>query len=142
MPATGVFRRTVPAGRRLASCSGSAWMPRAGMAAAKILGFSLLTLYGWLLFRADSFAQVATFTRTLLTGAGGLAIHAARPGLSAAIGLGLLGGWELAQYSSGGNLRFYQRLPAPLVGLIIAMMVFLILMGTSNEPAQFIYFQF
>ena len=36
MPATGVFRRTEPAGRRAASCSGSCCMPRAGTAASPV----------------------------------------------------------------------------------------------------------
>ena len=109
---------------------------------AKILGFGLITLYGWLLFRATSLQQVLSFSHTLLTGEGGLTINTARPGLSAAIGVALLAVWELAQYRSGGEARFYRRLPAPVIGLAAALMVFLTLMGTSNEPAQFIYFQF
>lgn len=111
-------------------------------AVAKMFGFGLLTLYGWLLFRATSLAQVMSFTETLFTGAGGLAVNAAMPSFSAALGLMLLIVWELAQYRSGGEARFYQRLPAWVVGLALAIMVFLTIMGTSNEPAQFIYFQF
>jgi alginate O-acetyltransferase complex protein AlgI len=111
-------------------------------AVAKMFGFGLLTLYGWLLFRATSLAQVVSFTETLFTGAGGLAVNAAMPSFSAALGLMLLIVWELAQYRSGGEARFYQRLPAWVVGLVLAIMVFLTIMGTSNEPAQFIYFQF
>ena len=54
----------------------------------------------------------------------------------------LLAAWEIAQYRSGDGPNFYRGLPAPLVGLALAAMVFLTLMGMSNEPAQFIYFQF
>jgi len=111
-------------------------------AVAKMFGFGLLTLYGWLLFRATSLAQVVSFTETLFTGAGGLAVNAAMPSFSAGLGLIVLVGWELAQYRSGGAARFYQRLPAWMIGLVLAVMVFLTIMGTSNEPAQFIYFQF
>ncbi len=114
----------------------------AAMAVAKIVGFGMLTLYGWLLFRATSLAQVVSFTETLFTGAGGLAVNAARPSFSAAIGLVLLVVWELAQYRNGGEARFYQRLPAWVIGLALAIMIILTVMGTSNEPAQFIYFQF
>ena len=108
----------------------------------KMAGFGILTLYGWLLFRARSFGQVETYTTTLLTGHGGLEIQAGRPAVSALAGAILLVGWEIAQYRSGGDPRFYRSWPAAMVGLAIAMMLFLILMGTSNEPAQFIYFQF
>ncbi len=108
----------------------------------KIGGFGLLTLYGWLLFRSRSLAQVVTYSTNLFAGRGGLAIEAARPGLSAIVGAALLAVWELAQFRAGGNPRFYRNIPIPIVGFVIALMVFLILMGTSNEPAQFIYFQF
>ena len=111
-------------------------------AVAKTLGFGLFTLYGWLLFRAHSFDQIATFTHTLFTGAGGLRFAAAVPPLSTLLGVILLAGWEVAQFRSGGDGRFYQRFHAWAIGLIIALMVFLIVMGTSNAPAQFIYFQF
>jgi D-alanyl-lipoteichoic acid acyltransferase DltB (MBOAT superfamily) len=108
----------------------------------KICGFGVMTLYGWLLFRARSFSQIETYTSILLTGRGGFSLDAARPGFSAALGVMLLAAWEIAQYRSGDGPKFYRGLPAPLVGLAVAAMVFLTLMGMSNEPAQFIYFQF
>jgi D-alanyl-lipoteichoic acid acyltransferase DltB (MBOAT superfamily) len=104
--------------------------------------FGIITLYGWLLFRARSFDQIGTYTTTLLTGRGGLVFEAGRPAVSAAAGVLLLVVWEVAQYRCGGEARFYRRLPPVVVGLAIALMLFLTLMGTSNEPAQFIYFQF
>ena len=112
------------------------------IALLKMAGFGALTLYGWLLFRARSFEQVQTYTATLLTGQGGFTIEAGRPAVSAAAGVILLAGWEIAQYRSGGDPQFYRGWPAALVGLAIAAMLFLTLMGTSNEPAEFIYFQF
>lgn len=111
-------------------------------AVLKIAAFGIVTLYGWLLFRARSFDQVATYTSTLLTGRGGFAFEAGQPAISAAAGVLLLIAWEIAQYRLGGDPRFYRRLPPALVGLVIALMLFLTLMGMSNEPAQFIYFQF
>ena len=109
--------------------------------AAKIGFFFIFTLYGWLLFRATSLEQVVTFTGLLLMGSGGLDYGAAMPRLSAAIGIPLLIAMELIEYNSG-NRYWYRRLRLPLMGLFAALMLFLILMGASNEPAQFIYFQF
>ena len=111
-------------------------------AVAKMMGFGLFTLYGWLLFRARSFDQIAEFTRILATGAGGLHFSASVPPLSTLLGTAFLAAWEVAQYRDGGDSRFYQRFPAPLIGLAIAAMLFLMVMGMSNAPAQFIYFQF
>ncbi|MBN8814154.1 MAG: MBOAT family protein [Sphingomonas sp.] len=111
-------------------------------AVLKTLGFGIVTLYGWLLFRAHSFDQIATFTRTLLTGAGGLRLSAALPPLSTLLGIVVLATWEIGQYRAGGDGRFYQRYPAWTVGFAMAAMAFLLVMGSSNAPAQFIYFQF
>jgi D-alanyl-lipoteichoic acid acyltransferase DltB (MBOAT superfamily) len=111
-------------------------------AVLKMAGFGVVTLYGWLLFRARSFDQIATYTSTLLTGRGGFTFEAGRPAVSAAAGVLLLVAWEITRYRLGGDARFYHRLPPALVGLALALMLFLTLMGMSNEPAQFIYFQF
>ncbi|HEU4650507.1 MAG TPA: MBOAT family O-acyltransferase, partial [Croceibacterium sp.] len=112
------------------------------MAALKIFGFGLVTLYGWLLFRASSFEQIASFTTTLLTGRGGMAFAAGLPSLSALLGILLLIAIELVHYTWGSDKQFYRRLPAVAVGLPLALMIYLTVMGMSNEPAQFIYFQF
>jgi D-alanyl-lipoteichoic acid acyltransferase DltB (MBOAT superfamily) len=111
-------------------------------AVLKMAAFGIVTLYGWLLFRARSFDQITTYTSTLLTGRGGLSFEAGQPAISAAAGVLFLAVWEITQYRLGGDPRFYRRLPPALVGLAIALMLFLTLMGMSNEPAQFIYFQF
>lgn len=127
--------------RVLVSKFGAANDTRA-IALIKMVGFSVFALYGWLLFRARSLEQVAIQTTTLFTGRGGFEIEAARPALSAVVGIILLVVWEIAQYRRAGDARFYRVLPTPVTGFAVALMLFLILMGTSNEPAQFIYFQF
>lgn len=106
------------------------------------IGNGILTLYGRMLFRAESLAQIGLFTTVLATGAGGLDYGGTMPRLSAVGGIALLTVWEIVQYRRGGDARFYRDLPLPLVGFAVACMIFLIFMGTSNEPAQFIYFQF
>lgn len=105
-------------------------------------GNILLILYGRMLFRAESLDQVGQFTWVLLTGTGGLDYGAGMPRLSAVGGFLLLLVWEIVQYRRGGDARFYQTLPRIVIGFAIACMIFLTLMGISNEPAQFIYFQF
>jgi len=109
--------------------------------AARIGFFFLFTLYGWLLFRAHSFADITHFTRILFTDFGNLDYGAAVPRLSAILGTVVLVAIELIQYRRS-DPQFYRKLPLPLLGFFLASMVFLIFMGMSNEPAQFIYFQF
>lgn len=106
------------------------------------VGNGILILYGRLLFRAESLDQIGLFTWVLATGSGGLDYGGTMPRLSAVGGILLLAVWELAQYRSGGYAKFYRKLPIPVVAFAVACMLFLIFMGTSNEPAQFIYFQF
>ena len=108
---------------------------------AKIAVFFLFTLYGWLLFRATSLHQVVDFTRLIFTDFGSLDYGAAIPRLSALAGIPLLAAMELVEYNLDDRY-WYRKLPLPLLGLLAATLVFLTLMGTSNEPAQFIYFQF
>jgi alginate O-acetyltransferase complex protein AlgI len=57
------------------------------------------------------------------------------------VGIPLLVLLEFIQYNSGDRY-WYRRLPLPLLGMLAATMLFLIFIGMSNEPAQFIYFQF
>ena len=111
-------------------------------AVAKTLGFGLLTLYGWLLFRANSFDQIVGFSTVLATGEGGLRFAASIPPLSTVLGVVFLALWELAQFKHGGEGDFYKRYSGWMIGFALACMIFLIVMGSSNAPAQFIYFQF
>jgi D-alanyl-lipoteichoic acid acyltransferase DltB (MBOAT superfamily) len=103
--------------------------------------FFLFTCYGWLLFRAHSFDQIASFTSILFTGFGDFSYGASMPRISAFLGIGLLSLMELAQYW-WGDAHYYRRFALPVQGLMVAAMIFITFMGMSNEPAQFIYFQF
>ena len=104
-------------------------------------GFLIVVCYGWLLFRARSFAQIVDFTSLLITDFGDLDFGARAPRLSALFGMALLFGMELIQYWKADPC-FYKWLPVPVTGFLIAAMIAITLMGMSNEPAQFIYFQF
>jgi len=103
--------------------------------------FFLLTCYGWLLFRASSLDQVVRFTGTLFGDFGDLATVIRRPTLSAQAGLLVLIGFECLEYAAGAR-TFYRAWPRPVRGAFYAVVAFIVVMGTSNETAQFIYFQF
>ncbi|NJO79714.1 MAG: MBOAT family protein [Cyanobacteria bacterium RM1_2_2] len=100
-----------------------------------------LTGYGWLLFRASSFGQIAEFTRILLTDIGNFSLSMPKPTLPALLGLPLLMLYELLEYRAA-TAHFYYRYSALIRGAFYAALTMLIVMGTSNAPAQFIYFQF
>jgi alginate O-acetyltransferase complex protein AlgI len=109
--------------------------------AGAMAAFFAVTCYGWLLFRATSLEQVADFTRILLTDFGNLATTMTPPTLAAACGVALLVVAEIADYRAGlGALHL--RLSPWLRGGASAAMIVVLLMGTSNAPQQFIYFQF
>ncbi len=105
--------------------------------------FFAVTCYGWLLFRAVSFDQIVSFTGQLLTDWGASSLHLTmrKPTLAGMLGVLLLIVYELTEY----NLKdtcFYKRFPVPIRAGLYATMIFIIFMGTSNAPVQFIYFQF
>jgi alginate O-acetyltransferase complex protein AlgI len=104
-------------------------------------GFFVVICYGWLLFRAHSLAQIVKFSSLLVTDFGNLSYGAGTPRLSALLGMSLLSAMEVAQYWKADS-HFYQRFPVAFRGLLIAAMIAVTLIGMSNEPAQFIYFQF
>jgi alginate O-acetyltransferase complex protein AlgI len=107
---------------------------------ATVLFFGL-TCYGWLLFRAHSWDQIATYTKVLFTDFGNLSLSLSQPTLPALVGLPLLLLYEATEYYCG-TVDFYARFPSLLRGAFYAVLTLLIIMGTSNAPAQFIYFQF
>ncbi|MBW4657212.1 MAG: MBOAT family protein [Drouetiella hepatica Uher 2000/2452] len=108
---------------------------------AATLIFFGLTCYGWLLFRANSLEQIVSFTQILFTDFGNFSLTMPKPNLSGLLGLAVLIIYEFAEYSVN-RVHFYRQYPALLRGAFYAILTLLILMGTSNAPAQFIYFQF
>jgi alginate O-acetyltransferase complex protein AlgI len=109
--------------------------------AASIAFFFIFVCYGWLLFRAHSFEQIVQFTGILFTDFGNLDYGGGIPRISALLGIPLLAAMELYQYLTNDR-QFERRLVVPVRAALIAVMLTITLMGTSNEPAQFIYFQF
>ncbi|MCC6697751.1 MAG: MBOAT family protein [Candidatus Hydrogenedentes bacterium] len=115
----------------------SAWV----MQAASVAFFFHVTCYGWLLFRARSFEQIAVYTARLVTDFGNLHTSIPMPPFATLLGIPLLVLLDTCEYQKG-TAQFYRHWVAPARGLLYAALAFVFLMGTSNEPSQFIYFQF
>lgn len=109
--------------------------------AAAILFFQPFILYGWLLFRANSFEQIADLTQKLFW-VSSLKLEIALPSLSAIAGIPLLAVLDTLEYGSKNDERYYQAFPTFFRGAIYAAMIVAIFLGLSNAPAEFIYFDF
>ena len=106
--------------------------------------FFCLTCYGWLLFRANSFEQILSFTQILLLDVGNLSASFQKPTLSGLAGVPILALYEFCNRFFKNQIDTYSTLfVAPITnGICYAILLILIIMGLSNGPAQFIYFQF
>jgi len=111
------------------------------MTPVRIGFFFLLTCYGWLLFRARTFDQISSFTTTLLGFDGTVSSTIGRPATSAILGMALLAALQVCDYRAHKLESFLSWRPS-LQGLLYAALIFILAMGMSNAPAQFIYFQF
>ena len=107
-----------------------------------IAAFFQVVCYGWLLFRSESFAQIADFTGRLI----GTIPSAATsimpmPPFAALLGLGFLLVWD-ALVERSGDVQFYARWPTPIRAALYAVMIYLLAFGATTESSAFIYFQF
>ena len=105
--------------------------------------FFQVVCYGWLLFRAGSFEQIAVFTRTLL-GIGAenyFHLSVPEPPIGAVIGIVALLFWDFG-IERRGNVRFYEAFPIPVRAFLYAGMIYLLAFGATTQTAAFIYFQF
>lgn len=101
--------------------------------------FFQVVCYGWLLFRATSFAQIADFTQRLFTGPSGLTLP--DPPIAAYLGIGFILVWDIL-IERTGNVRFYQTWPLAVRAGIYAGMIYLLAFGATTATSAFIYFQF
>ncbi len=107
----------------------------------KILACYHAWCYSMILFRAESLEQTITFSSIWAYDFSTWSTSVPMPTFAALSGLLLLVPLEIAEYVKGSPL-FYRKWPATIRGAYYALLLYLILMGTSNEPVQFIYFQF
>ena len=108
---------------------------------AGILFFFVLTCYAKMIFRARSVEQIVDYTWILFTQFGDFSLSISRPTLAALVGIPLLFLYDLQQYRTD-DPQWYLSMPPSVRGLQYASVVFILLLGLSNAPAQFIYFQF
>jgi D-alanyl-lipoteichoic acid acyltransferase DltB (MBOAT superfamily) len=103
--------------------------------------FFQLVCYGWLLFRAHSFAQIASFTMQLVQGGYHVAPTLLKPSLATLVGTVILVLYDFMAYRSG-RATFYRAWPIPVRSALYAVMIFVMIMGLANARSAFIYFQF
>lgn len=107
----------------------------------RIAIFFIFCCYGWMLFRAHSFGQISAFTQLLFGFGADVPSVITKPTTSALLGIIVLIAIQFCDYRTGVLESFTRWRPA-LQGLLYASLVFILIMGTSNAPVQFIYFQF
>jgi alginate O-acetyltransferase complex protein AlgI len=108
----------------------------------RIAVFFQVVCYGWLLFRAESFAQIADMTGRifgLVETSGGTSI--AMPNFASLLGIGLLLIWDLA-VERAGNVRFYRSWPLAARVTLYAGMIYFFAFGGATTSSAFIYFAF
>ena len=109
----------------------------------KIAVFFQIVCYGWLLFRAQSFAQITEFTRRMFSFAQSDYLSVSMPSVPLAALLGILWLllWDLLTEVTG-NVRFYRHWPVPVRAGLYAGMIYLLAFGATTSTSAFIYFQF
>jgi D-alanyl-lipoteichoic acid acyltransferase DltB (MBOAT superfamily) len=108
----------------------------------RILLYFQITAISLLIFRAASVHQVGALLGSLV--AGGSApgqLNLPVPPLPTLVAIPLFLGFDYLSYRNSSDL-FYRRWPAAARGFLVATLFILLLMGWSNAPAEFIYFQF
>ena len=105
-----------------------------------IIIFFQVTCYGWLLFRANSFEQIIQFTG-LLFQMETLQTIIQVPSLPTLIGIFFLFLFDTLS-ALHDDAAFYFSYHKLVRSLMYALSLFLLLMGMTNAPAEFIYFQF
>lgn len=106
------------------------------------LMFFQLVCYGWLLFRANSLAQVIDFTVALsaITPGQFADLNVPRPPTAALLGIATLLLWDAG--TELGGPRFYRSWPMPARAALYAGLIYLLAFGATTAPTAFIYFQF
>jgi D-alanyl-lipoteichoic acid acyltransferase DltB (MBOAT superfamily) len=99
-----------------------------------------ITAVSLLIFRASSISQVGRLLRVLVAG-GAARVTVPPPPLATLCAIPLFLVFDFAAYRHSSDL-FYRRWPDAARGALVAGLLILLVMGWSNAPAEFIYFQF
>lgn len=139
--AWGGYQGALLVGHRLKPRGLAGRLPRGLIVVVSTLLFFHFVCYGWLLFRARSFDQIASFTSQLIHGSYWVAPTLFKPPLATMAGIIVLAIYDLLAYRSG-RATFYRRWPIPVRSALYALMLFVLIMGLANARSAFIYFQF
>ncbi len=105
-----------------------------------IVFFFQVTCYGWLLFRANSLSQIVQFTELLIhLDTLHSIIHI--PSIATLIGIMFLFIFDVISVVHD-NAAFYFSYHKVVRSFMYALSLFILFMGMTNAPAEFIYFQF
>jgi alginate O-acetyltransferase complex protein AlgI len=125
--------------------SGRRLFKRFGAAPVKTLRIVLyfqVTALSLLIFRSNSIHEVGTLLRTLIGGGSGAGhLNIGMLSLPTMLAIPLFLVFDFQAYWNSSDL-FYRKWPDAARGGLVAAMLILLLMGWSNAPAEFIYFQF
>jgi alginate O-acetyltransferase complex protein AlgI len=100
----------------------------------------LAVCVGWVFFRAQTLADAGTILRGMVTPTAGLGLAGDGNLLVVVCVIGTLVGQRLGQI--GGSARWFFRIPAPLAGAVLALLMTLALLLMPGSGKVFIYFQF
>ena len=106
-----------------------------------VLLYFQVTLGCMLIFRANSVHQVGEFLETIFTKFGGFTLHIVPPSAVTLLGIPVFLFLDYLSYRADQE-RFFDVWPPAARGVLYASLFALLLMGLSNAPAQFIYFNF
>lgn len=101
--------------------------------------FSLVTI-GWVFFRAQNFADAGTVLRGLFTETSGRGFDLATGVTTCACLACICGGHIIGQFAPLG--RWERRLPAPVLGALLACLLLAAQLMMPEDSKAFIYFQF
>jgi D-alanyl-lipoteichoic acid acyltransferase DltB (MBOAT superfamily) len=109
----------------------------------RIAFYFQITAISLLIFRANSVHQVGEFLRVLVAGSGATPerLDMFKLTLPTLVGMPLFLVFDFLAFHHSSDV-FYRKWPAPARGSLVALLFILVLMGWSNAPAEFIYFQF
>ena len=107
----------------------------------RIVFYFHVTVLSLLIFRANSVHQIGDFLRALASGLSTKQVSIPLPSTATLLGIPLFLVLDFLAYHHSSDL-YYRKWPDAMRGALVAALFILVLMGWSNAPAEFIYFQF
>jgi D-alanyl-lipoteichoic acid acyltransferase DltB (MBOAT superfamily) len=107
----------------------------------RIAFYFQITAISLLIFRANSVHQIGDLLLALVGRGGTRGFTIPTPPTATLLAIPLLLGFDYLSYHHSSDL-FYRKWPDAARGVLVAALFILLLMGWSNAPAEFIYFQF